>query len=81
MSCQDLDRDIEHLERVFGRLTVGDCLPLSYWEQRLHDLLTQSPMPAQRARIVRLQSVLYTLRDSGQTICHALSAHTKEARR
>lgn len=68
MSIQSIDQEIAHLETVFGRISTPECptlasFPLSYWQQRLNDLDRSSMMPAQRARVARLEATLRSLGD------------------
>lgn len=58
MSYQDIDKEIAHLEVVFGLISTRDRFPLSYWHRRLHALHRSSLMPAQRARVARLEATL-----------------------
>jgi hypothetical protein len=80
MSYLNLDREVAHLERVFGRLSANDGLPLWYWENRLRVLLSGPVMPAQQARLMRLRAVLQALRESGETVCDAPPSRSKETR-
>jgi hypothetical protein len=63
MSYQDLDRDIAHLELVVGLISMTDRIPLSYWHARLRRLANSPLMPAQRARVERLESQLRALEE------------------
>lgn len=67
MSYQDIDKEIAHLELVFGKISARDRFPLSYWQQRLLALLRSSMMPAQRKRIARLEATLRALGESRET--------------
>jgi hypothetical protein len=67
MSYQDIDKEIAHLELVFGKISTRDRFPLSYWHQRLLALLRSSMMPAQRQRVARLEATLRTLGESRET--------------
>jgi len=80
MSYQNLDREIAHLELVFGRLSVNDSLPLSYWESRLRTLSGAPLMPAQRARVARLAATLAALREPEEAVCDVPPSRWKEAR-
>ncbi|KFX66654.1 hypothetical protein [Paraburkholderia fungorum] len=68
MSFQHIDKEIAHLERVFGLISANDRIPLSYWRQRLLMLPRTSLMPAQRARLARLEAVLQSLEQSVPTL-------------
>ncbi|MFL9949748.1 hypothetical protein PQR68_27510 [Paraburkholderia agricolaris] len=68
MSFQHLDKEIAHLERVFGLISANDRIPLSYWRQRLLMLPRTALMPAQRARLARLEAVLRSLEQSVRTL-------------
>jgi hypothetical protein len=67
MSYQNIDKEIAHLEVVFELIYSRDRLPLSYWHQRLRVLHRASMMPAQRARVARLEATLRSLRESEET--------------
>jgi hypothetical protein len=67
MSHQDIDKEIAHLERVFGMISARDRFPLSYWHKRLNALPRAAMMPAQRQRIARLEATLRALGESRQT--------------
>ena len=67
MTYQDIDKEIAHLEVVFGLISPRDRFPLSYWHQRLRVLHSASMMPAQRARVARLEATLRALRESEET--------------
>lgn len=64
MSYQDIDKEIAHLERVFGMISARDRFPLSYWHRRLRALHQASMMPAQRQRVARLEATLRSLGES-----------------
>jgi hypothetical protein len=66
MSYQDIDKEIAHLELVFGQISVNDRIPLSYWRNRLHKLPKTALMPTQRARLARLEAALRSLEQSAQ---------------
>jgi len=67
MSYQDIDKEIAHLELVFGKITTRDRFPLSYWHKRLVALHRSAMMPAQRERVARLEATLRSLAESRQT--------------
>ncbi|SMG57816.1 hypothetical protein [Paraburkholderia susongensis] len=58
MSYQDIDKEIAHLEVVFGLISTRDRFPLSYWHRRLHALNRLSMVPVQRERVAQLESTL-----------------------
>ncbi|WP_345814898.1 hypothetical protein AAGS40_21710 [Paraburkholderia sp. PREW-6R] len=68
MSYHDLDREIAHLELVFRQISTSDRIPLSYWRGRLRMLSCHSLMPAQRARIERLEAQLHALEEREETL-------------
>jgi hypothetical protein len=69
MGYQDIDREIAHLEVVFGVISTRDRFPLSYWQRRLRALHSASMMPSQRARVARLEAMLRSLMLSEETVC------------
>jgi len=79
MSYHDIDKEIAHLEVVFGLISTRDRFPLCYWHQRLCTLLCASLMPAQRARIARLEATLRSLRESEQTAGTGSPRHSPAA--
>ncbi|WP_236002000.1 hypothetical protein [Paraburkholderia elongata] len=92
MSYQDIDKEIAHLERVFGLISTNDRLPLSYWRNRLSMFPKTLLMPIQRARLARLKAALRSLEQSaraaGGRAAHAFDRHpampqavTEKARR
>ena len=68
MSYQDIDKEIAHLELVFGKISTNDRIPLSYWRNRLSMLPKTSLMPIQRARLARLEAALRSLEQSAQAL-------------
>jgi hypothetical protein len=67
MSYQDIDKEIAHLEVVFGLISTSDRFPLSYWHHRLRVLYRSSMMPAQRVRVERLEATLRSLGAAEET--------------
>jgi hypothetical protein len=67
MSYHDIDKEIAHLEFVFGKISARDRFPLSYWHRRLLALHQLAMMPAQRERVARLEATLRTLGESRET--------------
>ncbi|MFT4068412.1 hypothetical protein [Paraburkholderia sp.] len=61
MSYQDIDKEIAHLQVVFGLISARDRFPLSYWYSRLHALNRLSMMPAQRERVAHLETMLRSI--------------------
>ncbi|ALE57445.1 hypothetical protein C8K18_109116 [Paraburkholderia sp. GV068] len=80
MSYQNLDNEIAHLERVFGRISVNDAIPLSYWDSRLRMLANAPLVPAQQARLARLEATLAALREPEEAVCEAPGPRSKDAR-
>jgi hypothetical protein len=39
MNHHQVEKDIEHLEHVIGRISASDRIPLSYWRNRLKSIL------------------------------------------
>ncbi|MFM0014476.1 hypothetical protein PQR46_15215 [Paraburkholderia sediminicola] len=68
MSYQDIDKEIAHLELVFGLISTNDRIPLSYWRNRLGRFPKASLMPTQRARLARLEAALRSLEQSARTL-------------
>ncbi|CAE6823665.1 hypothetical protein R75461_06215 [Paraburkholderia nemoris] len=68
MSYHDIDKEIAHLEFVFGKISTNDRIPLSYWANRLSRFPKTLLMPTQRARLARLEAALRSLEQSAQTL-------------
>jgi hypothetical protein len=66
MNYQELDKEIAHLERVFGMISTNDRIPLSYWHNRLRNLPRPTLMPTQRERIARLEETLRSLNEADE---------------
>ncbi|MFM0627277.1 hypothetical protein [Paraburkholderia xenovorans] len=66
MNYQELDKEIAHLERVFGMISSNDRIPLSYWHNRLRNLPKPTLMPTQRERIARLEETLRSLNEADE---------------
>jgi|GEM_PF-3836795 len=80
MSYQDIDKEIAHLQVVFALISPRDRFPLSYWHRRLHALTRSSMMPAQRARVVKLEAMLRSVgaridQVTGAAPLHGSTAH------
>jgi hypothetical protein len=56
-----LEKDIEHLERVVSRLSGKDRIPLSYWRGRVEMVSSANLVPAQAQRLRRLSEALCAL--------------------
>ncbi|CAH2792372.1 MAG: FIG00453864: hypothetical protein [uncultured Paraburkholderia sp.] len=80
MSYQNLDKEIAHLELVFGRISANDPIPLSYWDSRLRMLSRAQLVPTQRARLARLEATLAALRESDEAVCETPGPRWKDVR-
>lgn len=54
MNHRQIETDILHLERVIGRISTEDRIPLSYWRNRVDLVALSALVPAQRARMQRI---------------------------
>jgi hypothetical protein len=63
MNHHQLEKDIEHLERVIARLSSEDRIPLSYWRGRLEMISSANLVPVQAQRVKRLNEALCALED------------------
>jgi len=61
MNHHELEKELAHLEYVFGLISPADRIPLSYWRSRLDSLPASSLIPAQRSRLARLETALRAL--------------------
>lgn len=73
MNHQQLEKDIEHLERVFSHISAEDRIPLSYWRNRIDFVSSVVQLPAQVIRVRRLIAALTAL-ETRQKISSAVSA-------
>ncbi|MFM0503858.1 hypothetical protein [Paraburkholderia caffeinilytica] len=71
MSYYDIDKEIAHLEFVFGKISSNDRIPLSYWRNRLSMFPKASLMATQRVRLARLEAALRSLERAAQTLATA----------
>jgi len=63
MNHQQLERDIQHLERVISHISPQDRIPLSYWRSRIELVSDAVIVPAQATRVKRLNAALCALED------------------
>ncbi|MFP6561134.1 hypothetical protein WJ542_22920 [Paraburkholderia sp. B3] len=63
MNHHQLEKDIEHLERIVSRLSGADRIPLSYWRGRVEMVSSANLVPAQAQRVKRLNEALCALED------------------
>jgi hypothetical protein len=61
MNHHQLEKDIEHLEHIIGRLSGRDRIPLSYWRGRLDSVSNANLVPSQVLRVKRLNEALRAL--------------------
>ncbi|WP_322030146.1 hypothetical protein [Paraburkholderia sp. J76] len=61
MNHHQLEKDIEHLEHIIGRLSGQDRIPLSYWRGRLESVSSANLVPSQMQRVKRLNEALRAL--------------------
>jgi hypothetical protein len=61
MNHQQLEKDIEHLERVISHISAEDRIPLSYWRSRIDFVSGAVKVPAQASRVKRLFAALSAL--------------------
>lgn len=54
MNHRQIETDILHLERVIGRISTGDRIPLSYWRNRVDVVALSALVPAQQSRVQRI---------------------------
>ncbi|MFM0502387.1 hypothetical protein [Paraburkholderia caffeinilytica] len=61
MNHLQLEKDIEHLEKVITHLSAEDRIPLSYWRNRIDSVSGAVLVPAQASRVKRLNAALCAL--------------------
>ena len=54
MNHRQIETDILHLERVIGRISTEDRIPLSYWRNRVDLVALSALVPAQQSRMQRI---------------------------
>jgi hypothetical protein len=64
MNHRQIETDILHLERVIGRISAGDRIPLSYWRNRVDLVASSALVPAQQSRMQRIIGRLEVLEAS-----------------
>lgn len=63
MNHLQLEKDIEHLEKVITHLSAEDRIPLSYWRNRIDSVSGAVLVPAQASRVKRLNAALSALEE------------------
>ncbi|MBP0592732.1 hypothetical protein J8I87_23960 [Paraburkholderia sp. LEh10] len=61
MNHEQIERDIEHLERVISRISVADGIPLSYWRNRIASVSLGAQLPSQVKRVQKLSDALHAI--------------------
>jgi hypothetical protein len=61
MDHYQLERDIEHLERVISHISADDRIPLAYWRNRVNSVSGDVLGPSQASRVKRLNDALSAL--------------------
>jgi hypothetical protein len=69
-----LEKDIEHLERVIAKISGEDRIPLSYWRGRVDVISSANLVPAQAQRVRRLNEALSALEDRARESLRAQEA-------
>jgi len=64
MNHRQIETDILHLERVIGRISADDRIPLSYWRNRVDLVALIALVPAQQSRMQRINDRLERLEAS-----------------
>ena len=64
MNHRQIETDILHLERVIGRISADDRIPLSYWRNRVDLVALSALVPAQQSRMQRINDRLERLEAS-----------------
>jgi hypothetical protein len=64
MNHQQIETDILHLERVIGRISAEDRIPLAYWRNRIDSVTSNALVPAQQSRMQRINERLTQLEAS-----------------
>jgi len=61
MNHRQIETDILRLERVIGRISADDRIPLSYWRNRVDLVASNALVPAQQSRMRRINNRLEQL--------------------
>jgi hypothetical protein len=61
MNHDQIEKDIEHLERIISRISPNDGIPLSYWRNRINSVSGAALVPAQMDRVKKLSEALKAL--------------------
>jgi hypothetical protein len=64
MNHRQIETDILHLERIIGRISPEDRIPLSYWRNRINSVASSAMVPAQQSRMQRIHERLTQLEAS-----------------
>lgn len=80
MTHHDLDKEIAHLEYVFGLISRTDRIPLSYWRTRLDSLPSSSLIPTQRNRLARLETTLRAIEAAAEATLDAMPLRQANSR-
>jgi hypothetical protein len=64
MNHRQIETDILHLERVIGRISAVDRIPLSYWRNRVDSVASGALVPSQQSRMQRINDQLERLEAS-----------------
>ncbi|OAJ55373.1 hypothetical protein A6V36_35270 [Paraburkholderia ginsengiterrae] len=58
---RQLEKDIEHLERVISFISAECHIPLAYWRHRINSVWSASLVPSQAGRVKGLDEALRLL--------------------
>ncbi len=61
MNHDQIEKDIEHLERIISRISLADGIPLSYWRNRTNSVSGAALVPSQADRVKKLSEALRAL--------------------
>jgi hypothetical protein len=61
MNHDQIEKDIEHLERIISRISPRDGIPLSYWRNRINSVSGATLVPSQADRVKKLSEALRAL--------------------
>jgi hypothetical protein len=61
MNHDQIEKDIEHLERIISHISPNDGIPLSYWRNRINSVSGAVLVPAQADRVKKLSEALKAL--------------------
>jgi len=64
MDHRQLEKEILHLEKVIGRISASDRIPIAYWRKRVGAVALTQLLPSQKMRLKRIDDRLVQIESS-----------------